>query len=277
MNVLNSILNQMGVLLLKPLSGMPAWVALVFWSVVSGVLMAWAFKHTSNQAALKRVGDRIRASMLAMKLFKDDLNVTLRSQGALFRATMLRLWYSMPPMLVMIIPFVLVLSQLGLWYEHRPARPGETLVVRMDLRADAWDANKDVAIELPEGVTMDAPPVRAAYEHAIYWRLTPTKAGAAVLRWKMGDQTVEKRVAIADGRRDLMPVSVLRPDASFWDRIFHPGEAAFGSSSPVQRIAVSNAKRSTPIFGLNIPWWVTFLIVSMLGALASKPFTKVRF
>ena len=42
------------------------------------------FKYTSNQKAIGRVRDHIKANMLALKLFKDDMSVTFKSQGRVF-------------------------------------------------------------------------------------------------------------------------------------------------------------------------------------------------
>ena len=73
------------------------------------------------------------------------------------------------------------------------------------------------------------------------------------------------------------PVSPLRPGTGFVDRLLYPVERAFGGDSPVRAIEVRHPTRTTEIFGIDVPWWLTFLIVSMLFAFISKPFTKVQF
>jgi hypothetical protein len=35
--------------------------------------------------------------------------------------------------------------------------------------------------------------------------------------------------------------------------------------------------RSTPIFGIDVPWWATFIVLCMVTALLVKPFLKVQF
>ena len=59
MNIINSILSTMAGLCFAPFAVLPAWVALVFWSAVLGVLMAIAFRYTSPQKKLKIVIDII--------------------------------------------------------------------------------------------------------------------------------------------------------------------------------------------------------------------------
>ena len=92
MNALNAVLLKLTDLLLAPFMALPAQVALIVLSVVAGVLAALAFRYTSNQDALKRVADQVRASLLAMRLFKDDLRSVFRAQLSLFTASGLRLW-----------------------------------------------------------------------------------------------------------------------------------------------------------------------------------------
>ena len=96
MDTLNSLLTTVGDLLLAPFRGRPA-TGLVFWSVITGILMAYVIGKTSNQRALRKAADNVRAQLFAIKLFKEDLVVTFRCQIALLKSTGWRLWHSIPP------------------------------------------------------------------------------------------------------------------------------------------------------------------------------------
>ena len=74
MNVLNHVLTSAGDVLLAPLAGSPR-LALLAVSVVAGVLMTVTFRHTTNQAALRRISQRIGAMLLCLRLFKDDIGI----------------------------------------------------------------------------------------------------------------------------------------------------------------------------------------------------------
>ena len=100
MDTINALLTSLGDLLLAPFRSRPA-TGLVFWSAVSGVCMAYVTGKTSNQRALRQAADNIRAQLFAIKLFKEDLVVTLRCQISLLKSTGQRLWHSLPPMLVL--------------------------------------------------------------------------------------------------------------------------------------------------------------------------------
>ncbi len=133
MNAINAILTQLAEFLLSPFASRPL-IGLLFWSVVAGVLMTFAFGKTSSQRGLQRAADQTRSELLAIKLFKDDLGVVFRSQIGIFKATGLRLLYSLPPMLVLIIPFFLILSQLGLrswtYMSHKLTQPLPAVIMQ---------------------------------------------------------------------------------------------------------------------------------------------------
>ena len=136
MRFLNMLLSQLGYVLISPFASYPI-LGLVFWGAVSGVAMAWVFGLTSNQHRLRELVDETRAQLLAIKLFKHDPLVTFKCQWQLLKTTGLRLWHSLPPTLVMFVPFCLVLIQLAQWYEFVPLVPREATVVQLDVRKRA--------------------------------------------------------------------------------------------------------------------------------------------
>ncbi len=275
-NTVNAILTAISEVILAPMKPWPL-TALIVLSVVTGVAMTLGFRYTSNQTGLRRVADRAKAQLLCMRIFKDDLGVALGCQLDLLKAIGLRLWYSVPPMLVFIVPFVLILTQLALRYENRPLHRGESVIASIELAADQWKEHNDVRIQVPAGVTVETPPLRDEREHAVYWRLRLDEPTDGTLRWTVGYHVVEKTFLGTDDDDRLCTVSVRRPGDGFWDRLLRPGEAGFDADSPVRGVDVRYPRRSTPIFGINVPWWATFLIVSMGTALIVRPFLKVQF
>ena len=282
MNSINAILTQLGEWLLGPFAASPL-VGLVIWSAIAGLVMSLVFGKTSNQRALKRAADSSRAQMLAIKLFKDDLAVTFRCQFELLKATAMRLFHSLPPMFVMIIPFAFVLSQFALRYEHEPLTPGQTTVVELNLSESAWDQYKDVKIEAPDTILVETQSLRdntqedSKRNHTLYWRLRAKSDEPATLSWQFGDEIVQKRIAVAANTDRLLPVSVRRPGTNLFERLFHPGEPAFSREAPVRGIVLYHPKRSTPLLGLDLPWWGTFFIVSILAALIVGRWRGVQY
>lgn len=214
MNTLNAVLLKLTSAVLAPFAALPSQVPLLVLSIVAGILAAVAFRYTSNQAGLKRVANQVRASLLAMRLFKDDLRSVFAAQGALFKASGLRLWYSLPPLVVLIVPFVLLLAQLAMWYEFRPLAPGERAVVEVSVAPAAWEQYSRLQLVPPDGVDV-AGPVHDAYQHKITWDIRPQAVPAEVepttLRFNLGDQAVAEKQLVVSQEPDASRLTFVSP------------------------------------------------------------------
>lgn len=277
MNLLNHIMTALFGVLMAPFERLPPLATLLVWSVITGITMALVFRFTSNQRALVAVADQTRANVLAIKLFQDDLGVTLRCLLALLGVVARRLWHSLPPMVVLIVPLSLLLAQLGLRFEHAPLQADESAIVELRLSPDSWNQHQNVAIQVPASVNVETPPMRDSVEHTIYWRISSHHPTSFDVGWDLGDETIEKKIAVAERPTSLIPVGTKRPGRNWFEQLLHPAESAFPSSSPARAVVVHHRARITSVLNFNIPWWGTFLIVSCLSAWLLKPIVKVQF
>jgi uncharacterized membrane protein (DUF106 family) len=276
MNVLNSILNGLTSIVLAPFEGSPL-LGLIIVSAVCGVLMTIVFRYTSNQQGIRAAADQTKAMMMRMRLFKDDFQVALGSQEQLLKATGKRLLYSFAPMLVLMVPFTLILVQLAQWFEYRPLQTAETTVVELRVSEPAWPTWQGATLEVPDGVVLETPGLRDEQNHTVSWRVRVTRPTDEPLRLRQGDVVVEKEFHGAATSDRIYALSPTRPGTNFWEQLLYPTETAFAAESPVEAISMHYPLRSTPIFGFDLPWWGTFLLLSMVAALLAKPFVKVQF
>jgi hypothetical protein len=277
MNALNSFLTAITDTFFSLWVAGPAWVPLVVVAAFAGVIATIIFRFTSRQDRLRRDAELIQAQLLAMKLFRDDLRTMWVSFGRLLRYTALRLWHSLPPVLVMTVPFVLLLAQLARWYEHAPLMAGDQAVVVFRLSENAWSHANFAKLEPAAGVKIETPTLRDEQERALYWRIRITEPSLEKLRWNVSQQAVEKTIAVADDRNRLMAVDTTRPGPQWTARLLHPAETAFASADPGRGITIQHQQRTTPVLGLTLPWWATFLLVSVLAALLAGRVMKVQF
>ncbi len=277
MNELNALLRSLTSAVLSWFGGCPPLVPLVVLSALLGVVMAVVFRFTSPQQRLRRVADLSRAEVLAIKLFKDEPRVMFAALGRLLCHSGLRLWYSLPPLVVMVAPFTLLLAHLAVWYEHQPLAIGEPAIVELQLAESAWTSSRDVNLEAPSTIIIETEPLRDDQLRSISWRIRASESTSAELHWQLGDQRVDKQVVIADPTEAFRPVSVRRAGPGWWDRLLHPGEPAFNVDDPVRGIEINYRERSTPLFGWDVPWWATLLVVSIVSALVVRPLVKVQF
>ncbi len=269
---INVVTNALGKFLLAPIAVLPGWLSNTILSAVTGVILLIIFKYTSNQLAIQRVRDDMKAHMLALKLFKDSFSVTFREPWRVFGGALLLLFHAIRPMLVMIVPVSLLLAQLGLWYQSRPLRPGEYTVVTMKLNGSIDSPWPAVTMKSQPSVELTTGPVQILSKREICWEIRALESSNGQLIFQVDDQQVEKELAIGDG---FMRISAERPGWQWTDIMLHPGERPFGPDSVVQSISIDYPDRQSWTSGTD--WWIVyFFVTSLVFAMIFKPFLKVK-
>lgn len=269
---INVPVNALGKLLSVPIGALPGWLSNTIISAVTGLVLLIIFKYTSNQRAIGKVRDNIKANMLALKLFKDDISVTLQSQGRVFKGAFLLLFHAIRPMLVMIVPVSLLLAQMGLWYQSRPLLPGEEAVVTMKLNSNIEAPWPNVGIGPMPAADITSGPVRIFSKREICWKLRAVESGYHRIIFQVGRHQIDKELVIGDG---FMRVSAERPGWHWADILLYPVEKPFGSDSVVQSISIDYPERLSRTSGTG--WWlIYFFVASLVFALIFKPFLRVR-
>lgn len=273
----NYVLTLTGDVLLAPFAWYPL-CGLVFWAAVSGVVMTLVFGATSSQTRLAETADQTRAQLLAIKLFKDDLTVTWKCQMELLRATGRRLILSIPPMLVMLVPFIVVLIQLAVRYEKRPLVPGNTALVELGVDSAQWDTCRDMQLRAPAGIEVETQALRDSVDQTLCWRIHPHEPGRYELKFSTGSGVeATKTVAVSAESLPLSKLTPRRAGVGIVDSMLFPAEPALDEAVPIRTIDVTYPSRTTPVLGVDVPWWLTFLIVSMITALVAGRVLGVRF
>lgn len=274
MQYFNAILTAIHDLLLGWLPVAPAFWGLLIVSAVMGVLLLVAFRYTTNLAAFRRVRDTITAELLAARLFKDDLRVTLRAEGQLFVQAARLLVCMIRPFVVVLVPMVLFLVQLSLWYEYRPILPGERVIVSAELAdASALGSVADPPETSPD-LRVETRALRLRNSARVEWALAADNQGLHELRIQAGDQQVTVPIRVTDR---VKRVTWRLPGTGFWDQLLHPGSRPLSGDGPVIGVDVRYPLRSTPLVGLDIHWMITFFILSMIFALIAKPILRIKF
>ncbi len=269
---LNTGMSSLFNLLEGPFSALPPLLTLVVISGLLGVAMLILFKYTSNQTAIGRVRDKIKANLLTMKLFKDDIPVVLRSQFRVFGASILLLVYSLPPLVFMVLPFCLVMGQLGVWYQANPLDVKEQAVVMMQLSDSVNPSGLSVSMEETQAFEVMTGPVRAPAKKQIFWKIQANEAGIHEMRFNIGDTRIKKELSVGS---DFMPVSIKRPALSIGDLILYPAEQPFDAISPVKSVEIHYPDRPGLLTGSG-NWVLTLFVVSMLAGLAVKSTFNVK-
>src|SRR3990172_8011637 len=193
---LNPICTWLGDVVYALLIPFPVWLGLIVISAVTGVLMLIAFRHTSNQKAIGKVKDDIKANLLALKLYKDELRVTFQSQARLLWAIVRLQRYVLTPVLVMALPMLLALAQMGIRYQWRPVRSGEQTLIKMKF-APGTGKSVEVSLEPHSGMAVEVGPVPGG--DLCVWRVRGGAPGRHALQFHVAGETIEKELVVGDG------------------------------------------------------------------------------
>lgn len=265
-NLLHAALTPLFDLVCRPFLALPPIWALAVISCCSGVLLVWLFGRTSDQERIHEVRDRIRGNLLGVRLFQRDITVVLRLQRRIFGDTFRFLRLAVVPMLIMLAPVVLIMTQLNLRFAVRSIAPGESAVVTAAVR-DPAAFDGTIALEPPDGVTVETPPVRIHAAREIAWRVRVERAGAHTLRVRVGDDTVDKTIA---GGAGWGPVAQRRTGRGVLDLLLYPGEPPIPAGHPVEAVEIAYPPLEIDALGLRVDWLIGFLVLSMAFGFACK-------
>ena len=234
-------------------------------SVVIGFLMVIVFRYTSDQKAIGRAKDQLKAHLLAVRLYQDQLPVVMRAYGRILRGTGTYLRLAFTPLLITILPITFLIVQLDRYFGWLPLRPAQTFLV--EARVQDANALNDVALQLPSELVSSAPAVHVPRDNEIVWRVVAGRAGKYDIQLAAGSQTVSKQVVVSPG---LARVSPVRLKDNFWERMFTSGEPALADNSPIQSIAVAYAPRVIGFAWMEWNWIVLFFVVSLIAGFIFK-------
>jgi hypothetical protein len=258
--------NALGRFLLAPVGALPGWFSATVVSTVTGVLLLAIFKYTSNQRAIKRVRDDINAQVLALKLFKDSVSVSLTAQGRILLGAFRLFVLAIVPILVMALPVTLLLAQLALWYQARPLRIGEDAVIILNLNGPSGSSWPVVSLRPADFVAISTGPVRIQSKREVCWNVKSSSAGSHRLEFKVADQVFTKEIAAGEG---FMRVSRLRPGWDWTSILLNPWEPPFRPTDPVRSIEIDYPERLSWTCGTDI-WVFYWFAVSMIAALSFR-------
>lgn len=288
MNSLNSALTSIFDVLLRPLEWFGSAAALIVVSGVFGVLALLVFKHISSQRRIKATKDKIKAHMIEIRLYQDDLRVVGMAVLKVLGRNAQYLSLNFGPIVPLVLPFMFVAAQFVVRYAYDPlpltaaeARPragaGTLLTIQLSEKGRAQLA--DLKVVLPAGLKAISPLVRVPSEGKAFQEFVAVAPGEYAIALELGSARETKLVVAGS-----VPTRVMQPrrvsssdwlaftDTERWP-VLWPAEPAFSSDSPFRAVAIAYPTR-------ELRWLpdgeggilIAIVVASMLfGAVALKP------
>jgi hypothetical protein len=234
-------------------------------SIVIGLLMVIVFRYTSDQKAIGRAKDRLKAHLLAVRLFQDQLPVVMRAYGKILRGTGSYLRLAFTPFLIAILPITFLIVQLDRYFGWMPLQPAQSFLIEAKIGNPA--ALDEASLQLPPELANSAPAVHVPKDNEVAWRVVAQHEGTYDIHIAAAGQTVSKQVVVSPG---LARVSPVRLQGNFRERMFTSGEPPLADNSPVQSIAIGYPPREIEFAWMQWNWIVLFFVVSLIAGFVFK-------
>ena len=247
-------------------------------SLAVGLVMVVLFGYTSDQKAIGIAKDQLKAHLLAVRLYRDQIPVVMGSYGKILRGTGRYLKLAFKPLLYVIVPITLLMVQIDRYLGQTPLPANASFLLTVHLggtngKDQTIDAMNEIALDLPPEISMTASPVHILAESEIVWRLVGMKDGKYEVKVISAGQSVTKSVCIGG---DLPRISTIRLRGQFWNRILSSAEPALPDTSPIDSVSISYPDRNIEVAGYGMNWIWMFFILSMVAGFVFKELLGIQ-
>jgi len=236
-----------------------------------GVVLLWAFRRFSDQPRIALAKRKVRAHLLAFRLFADEPAMIFRAQSQLLRWNLRYLALMLKPALITMIPLAALLFHLDAVYGRRALRVGETAIVTARV-ADPAALNMLALTAVGPGIAVETPALRVPQEQSVCWRVRALANAPGAVRLATPGGAMLKRVQAGAAGWYISARRV----ASLHEWLCNPGEARLPDGA-VRSIDVEYPSAEIGVCGFGMHWLVWFCVVSFAVMLVLRKRLGVTF
>jgi hypothetical protein len=248
--------------LLTPFDWLGPFWGLTIVSLLSGVGMLWVVGKTTPQKLVERARNQMDSSVYEIRLFLDSPKRVVISLGRLMGNSLLYIAFMMPAFVILALPMIFMYLSLETRHGMEAIPVDKAFVVSIDL-ADGVDGHQ-LSVTPSEDIRITAPPLYVPSEQAVYLRAEINKQTTSSLFLDVGGRAVEKRIVSDPGATEMAP------ERSSGVNLL----ISYGSESnldgPITSISVPHEAKDTSYLGIDMPWWLWWLIMMMIAAFGLK-------
>lgn len=278
---INYFITRVFDIILYPFSFINEFWGILFLSILMSFVVLWIYKWVSSPRLVRRAKDRIKANILAIRIYKDSGRVIglsfLKSLFYIFKYFGL----NFIPILIIIPILFPAFVQMDIRYGLRPYDVGEEIVIKAVLSENPFDL--DVKLQESENFKPKMNPVFInAYKDVdrkkpikeANWKMEATQEGIAKIKIKVKDKVFEKDLIIGASRRAL---SNKKMEESNLEHFIYPAEKLLDGSNELKYIYIHYPGKNISFAGISTYWWVFNLILVVIVVLALKNRFGIEF
>ena len=230
--------------------------------------MLLIFRYTSNQKKIKETKDKIKAYLIEIRIFNDDLGILLSAQKNLLFYNVKYLMHALRPLLFMTVPVLIILIQLQGWFGYRPLAVGESAILKVKFTDEGMKVLSNVSAVVDNGIVIETLPLRNPEEAEVEWRFRAKELGEHTIIVKAKDYAFQKKIVVSGEKFTRVSPSVVGSNPL--EIILNPGEKPLPKNPLIKRIEVGYPSRVFEILGWKTHWLVLFFVFSIISGFTLK-------
>jgi hypothetical protein len=268
----NYFLTRSCDLLLAPFAKLPPFWGIFLLSLVTSLFVLVVYRAVSNPQKVKDTKNKIKAHILAIRLYRDFWKIIIVSFFKSLYYTGKYFVLNLFPLLLVLPLMFLLFVQMDIRYGMRPFRVNEDIVVKAGFSQDIGTLTVELQADPHFQVRMN--PVFIPSLREVDWKLRAGQNGASAIAISVNGTTVLKNLLI--GER-VPALSNKKMAASGWAHFIYPVEKLLAPAPALKYISLQYPPRSIGFLGLHTHWLVYYLVLTMIIALALKKKFGVEF
>jgi hypothetical protein len=284
-HTINNLLTGIFDIILYPFSFISPFWGILFLSIVMAFVVLYIYKWISSPRAVKSAKDKIKADILAIRIYKDLWKVILGSFFKSLGHTFQYFGLNLLPLLIIIPILFPVFVQMDIRYGMKPFQVGDEFIIKAAFSGDPNEL--EVELLASDNFTPRMKPVfinaYRVYEESgekkypikeVNWKVEATRAGTAKIRIKAGDKVYEKQLVIGDFPGAL---SNKKMNQSSLEHFIYPAEELLPNPGELVNIYIQYPGGEVTFAGLTTHWLVFNIILVVIIVLALKNRFDIEF
>jgi hypothetical protein len=259
-------------ILLYPFSFINEFWGILFLSILMSFVVLWIYKWISSPRLVRGAKDKIKANILAIRLYKDSGTVIIISFLKSVAYTFKYFVLNFLPLIVILPVLFPAFVQMDLRYRIRPFQVGEEMVVKAKLNTGI--RGQGIRLLEDEHFKPAMSPIFIKALKEADWKLEAREPGKVNVKIKIGDRVYEKLAWIGKSRD---AISNMKLRESSLEHFISPVESLLPADGEIDSIYIKHPDRQIKFAGISTHWLVYNIILMVIVVLALKNRFGIEF
>lgn len=243
-------------------------------SLLTAVFILLVYKFVSNQAAITKHKNRVFGHFLEIYLFRDSPGLIAASLGRVLKSIAGYLAFSLPALLVVLVPIVLLLGQMEIRYGRLYPAPGSELIVKAEVEKGTDLFRSEPVLDASGGLEVVSPALRIENLSEVNWKVRVKDSSPAELVLRIAGEEFRRPLNLSGDNRPIYPASA---KGGLLNAIEYPGQPRLPADSVINRVEIEVPTRYLDCLLLDLHWIVIYFVLSLILAFALKKPFRVEF